>query len=120
PHAAIDKRAAFAAQGVRTIAGVSEDHVDLAEALGALQRELGLTSLLCEPGPRLLGALLQQNLVDELWWFTAPALLGDDARAAAPALGIEAMSQVLRLASSTSVRNAGADALFVGPLALRD
>jgi riboflavin biosynthesis pyrimidine reductase len=51
------------------------DEVDLADAVRQLA-ERGLTRLLCEGGPQLLTALLQQGLVDELCLTSTPVLLG--------------------------------------------
>jgi diaminohydroxyphosphoribosylaminopyrimidine deaminase/5-amino-6-(5-phosphoribosylamino)uracil reductase len=53
-----------------------EAGLDLSACLSAL-RELGVTKVLCEGGAYLAGALLDQNLVDELYWFVAPKLLVD-------------------------------------------
>lgn len=36
-----------------------------------------LTSILCEAGPRVVYSLLRDNLVDELWIYTAPVFLGN-------------------------------------------
>lgn len=49
--------------------------VDLAAALAELHGR-GLTQLLCEGGPRLLGALTAADLVDELCLTVAPLLAG--------------------------------------------
>jgi diaminohydroxyphosphoribosylaminopyrimidine deaminase / 5-amino-6-(5-phosphoribosylamino)uracil reductase len=54
-------------------------HVDL----GALLRHLGtlgMNEVLIETGARLAGAFIEQQLVDELIVYTAPTLLGSDAR----------------------------------------
>ncbi|MGV9212042.1 pyrimidine reductase family protein [Micromonospora sp. RB23] len=51
------------------------DRVDLAAALAALHGR-GLTQLLCEGGPRLLGTLTAADLVDELCLTVAPLLAG--------------------------------------------
>ena len=48
--------------------------LDLEAALIAL-KGLGITSVLCEGGPRLAGALLERRLVDRLYWIIAPQLL---------------------------------------------
>lgn len=48
--------------------------------LGVLLQELGkrgIIRLLCEGGGRLAGSLMQQNRVDEAWFFVAPRLLGE-------------------------------------------
>jgi riboflavin biosynthesis pyrimidine reductase len=48
----------------------------LTGALGRLRRDHGVRSLLCEGGPTLFGALLQEGLVDELFLTLAPKLTG--------------------------------------------
>jgi diaminohydroxyphosphoribosylaminopyrimidine deaminase/5-amino-6-(5-phosphoribosylamino)uracil reductase len=53
--------------------------VDLAEMLRELGRR-GINEILAEGGSRLNGALLVENLVDELLIYQAPILLGDRAR----------------------------------------
>jgi diaminohydroxyphosphoribosylaminopyrimidine deaminase/5-amino-6-(5-phosphoribosylamino)uracil reductase len=53
--------------------------VDLTAMLGELGRR-GINELLVEGGHRLNGALLAENLVDELLIYQAPILLGDKAR----------------------------------------
>ena len=53
--------------------------VDLPTALTALRRDHGVSTLLCEGGPTLFGALLEQRLVDELFITLAPALVGGTA-----------------------------------------
>ncbi len=55
-----------------------EDEVDLVDAVRQLA-ERGLTRLLCEGGPRLLTAMLQAGLVDELCLTHTPRLLGPTA-----------------------------------------
>lgn len=104
---------ALGAAGVATVGCGRGARVDLDVAMTVL-RARGLTSVLVEPGPALLGALLERGLVDELWWFTAPTLIGADGRPAAPALGVKQMDQALRLAPGLRVRAVGGDALFVG------
>lgn len=59
----------------------TDGHLDLAALLDRLGQEGGadgrpLQSLLVEAGPGLATALLQQNLLDELYLFIAPKLLG--------------------------------------------
>ncbi|MEO8106953.1 MAG: pyrimidine reductase family protein [Actinomycetes bacterium] len=53
------------------------DTVDLAAALDAL-RQRGLTRILTEGGPSLLGALTTSDLIDELVATLSPALVGGD------------------------------------------
>ena len=61
--------------------------LDPATVLAALAGQ-GFTSLLLEPGPRLLRAFLSAGLVDELWWFSAPVLLGGDGVSVVGPLGV--------------------------------
>lgn len=54
----------------------------------------GVSSLMVESGSAVATSLMQSNLVDEMYWFKANKLLGDDAMAAVGALSIESLSQV--------------------------
>ncbi len=49
---------------------------ELPAVLHSLRRQHGVQTLLCEGGPTLFGALLQQGLVDELFLTLAPTLTG--------------------------------------------
>jgi diaminohydroxyphosphoribosylaminopyrimidine deaminase/5-amino-6-(5-phosphoribosylamino)uracil reductase len=51
---------------------------DLRAALHALAARHALSGVLVEAGPRLLGSLLEQDLVDEAHVYLAPKVLGDD------------------------------------------
>ena len=55
-----------------------DDTVDLRRALDALA-DRGLRRVCCEGGPRLLGALIEADLVDQLCLTVAPLLAGGDA-----------------------------------------
>jgi diaminohydroxyphosphoribosylaminopyrimidine deaminase/5-amino-6-(5-phosphoribosylamino)uracil reductase len=55
--------------------------VDLTNLLQTLAQQ-GMNEVLIESGAKLAGAFIEQNLVDELVIFTAPTLLGSDARPA--------------------------------------
>lgn len=50
--------------------------VTLRDALATLRHQRGVETLLCEGGPTLFGALLQAQLVDELFLTLAPTLTG--------------------------------------------
>lgn len=54
-------------------------HIDLTALLRHLGT-LGMNEVLVETGARLAGAFIEQQLVDELIVYTAPTLLGSDAR----------------------------------------
>jgi diaminohydroxyphosphoribosylaminopyrimidine deaminase/5-amino-6-(5-phosphoribosylamino)uracil reductase len=69
---------------------------DLASALGRLYREHACYYLLCEGGGRLAMSLCQQGLADEIVYFLAPRILGDEqGRSAFSGRSVEAMQQAL-------------------------
>lgn len=68
--------------------------LDLAALLGLLAGR-DCNEVLFECGPRLAAAVLAANLVDELWLYQAPLLLGARARAMAD-LGLERLAEGLR------------------------
>lgn len=72
--------------------------LDLASLLTGLRRDHGVTTLLVEAGPALLGSLLEQDLIDEVVAYVAPMLLGDDlARAVASGRVAESLLHARRL-----------------------
>jgi riboflavin biosynthesis pyrimidine reductase len=60
---------------IAEVLAVGDDAVDLPAAVAALH-ERGATQLLCEGGPRLLGALVAADLVTELCLTVSPLLVG--------------------------------------------
>ncbi|MFG0314801.1 MAG: RibD family protein, partial [Phycisphaerales bacterium] len=54
------------------------DRIDLEACLRHLHDTHGVSTLLSESGPRLLGALLEQGLVTEALVHIAPGVIGDD------------------------------------------
>lgn len=103
---------AFDDAGVARVPCGDGEHVDLERLLTELCAR-GVTSVMAETGPRLLQALLARDLVDELWWFTAPKLVGEDGVAAAAALGVTEMADAFVLAGARG-RSIGPDTLVVG------
>jgi diaminohydroxyphosphoribosylaminopyrimidine deaminase/5-amino-6-(5-phosphoribosylamino)uracil reductase len=65
----------------KTSANSDSHQVDLTSLLEQLASQ-GINEVLVETGAKLAGAFIQQDLVDELVMFTAPTLLGSDARPA--------------------------------------
>ncbi|MEM1099562.1 MAG: bifunctional diaminohydroxyphosphoribosylaminopyrimidine deaminase/5-amino-6-(5-phosphoribosylamino)uracil reductase RibD, partial [Planctomycetota bacterium] len=55
------------------------DVIDGNDLRGGLKRlsEQGVTNILLEGGPTLMGAMFDEGLVDEAWAFVAPKVLGD-------------------------------------------
>lgn len=92
PDAAEDRLAALRARGVEVWRG---DDADRTARLGALLDHLGrrqATNLLVEGGAGVLGGFLDARLVDEVWAFVAPKLIGG---ASAPAaIGGRGMARV--------------------------
>lgn len=82
-----DKRAALEGQGVQLLGvptNASGRGIDLLALLGALHADYGVSTVLLESGPALLGSMLEHDLIDEAIVYVAPLLLGDEfARAAA-------------------------------------
>lgn len=71
-----DRRAALAAAGAEVV-DCGTDSVDLAQALELLAGR-GLTRVLCEGGPSLLGSLVAAGLLDELCLTYSPRLIAGE------------------------------------------
>ena len=97
---------------LQTAASENNDRqqVDLKDLLVTLARQ-GINEVLIESGAQLAGAFIAQELVDELVLFTAPTLLGSDARPAFT-LPFETMGQQIRW-SWQDVRMVGNDLKLV-------
>ncbi len=94
--APFERQRAFDDAGVERIAaGVGP--VELRAALEALCAR-GVHSVLVEGGPGLAAALWRAQLVDELWWFSAPRVLGGDAVPAVGPLALGAPDEATRIA----------------------
>ena len=87
-------------------------HTDLADAFAKLG-DIGVTSVLVEPGPGLFTALVERKLIDELWWFAAPIVVGDDGVSAIGPRGRSRMDKVPRLENPRR-HLVGDDVLFIG------
>lgn len=96
-----DKRAALELQGVRLLGVPTNTNgrgIDLIALLGALRADCGVSTLMLESGPSLLGAMLEHDLIDEAVVYVAPLLLGDEfARAAATGRVADSLSAGKRL-----------------------
>ena len=74
----------------RPRAGV--EHVGQGTELAVVVDELGrrgLLAVMIEAGPRLAAAALRDGVVDELWWFHAPIVLGAEGVPAVGDLGVD-------------------------------
>lgn len=88
-----------------------EGHVDL-QALIEWLGEKEINDVLVEAGPTLMGALLQEALIDELLIYMAPKLLGNDARPMANLPGMTRLQDHIG-ASFTEVEAIGQDLRLV-------
>lgn len=84
-------------------------HHDLDSVLADLWSKQ-FNSVLVEAGPRLTTALLRSGLVNEVLWFQAPILLGDQGLAAVLDLGVETLEKAHKL-HPYSVEQVGVDTL---------
>ena len=93
------QRRALETMGVQTIEAPAESdgRLSLSAALRGLG-ERGITRLLVEGGSALSASLLQQDLVDRVYWFRSAAVIGGDGLPAAASLGIEQLSDAKRFA----------------------
>lgn len=78
----------------------------------------GIGSILCEAGSDLSTRLLKDELVDSISIFTAPVILGGEARPAFEKLGIDSIKEAIRLENISS-RRSGSDFLTEGCVVYR-
>lgn len=87
--------------------------VPIVETFQELGRR-GMTNVLVEGGAKLLGTLLDADIVDEVWAFVAPMLIGgSDAPGPVGGVGVAQLSQAVRFESWNSV-SIGPDLWFQG------
>jgi len=90
------RRAALQQAGVEFIeVPTSSGRLSLSATLAALGAR-GVTRLLGEGGSALAGDLLQEDLVDRIYWFRAPLVIGGDGVAAAQAFGVTRLADAKR------------------------
>ena len=87
----------------------SAKEVPVLEALQSLGAR-GITRVLLEGGPRLAKSFLEAKLVDKVYWFSAPKLLGDDGTGALGALCLTHVAEAYGL-SPVAARRLGEDLL---------
>ena len=75
------------------------DLIALASALG----QRGLTRVLVEGGSTIAAAFLRADMIDRLYWFRAPGIIGGDGLAAVGEMGLDALSLMRRFAPAGSV-----------------
>jgi riboflavin biosynthesis pyrimidine reductase len=89
----------------------SPDYLDMGQVMDDLGKRQ-ITCVLVEGGAGLNASLLQQHLVDKLYWFIAPKMVGGN-KAPGPVAGdgVETMDQALLL-HDVQVKQMGADILI--------
>lgn len=86
------------------VTGGSPQSLDLEEIMGYLGQK-GITSVLLEGGSTLNGAMLERGLINKLYWFIAPKMVGGShAPGPVGGAGVELMSQALVLKDSQLTR----------------
>jgi len=100
----------IAAAGVRTLeCPLMGGRLDLLEALRLLYSECGISNILIEAGPTLLGSLLDQDLINEAVVHVASGVMGDDgAKSAASGRVCSSLDQMKRFTLGR-VRRVGDD-----------
>ena len=83
---------------------------DVSEVLQTLWREHGIHRVLVEAGPGLSNAVWEQGLVDEVFWFQAPVILGQG-RPAIGDIGLASLGAASRF-SDYSVNRVGLDVVI--------
>ncbi len=104
----------FRNKGVRVMICPAKDgHVDLKCLLKALAKE-EITSILMEGGAHVIGSALKGKLVDKLYIYVAPKIIGDqDALSSIVGVDTANVGRSIRLKNLTS-RNVGQDILLIG------
>ncbi len=94
-----DRRDAFKSCGVEIVEAPAtpSGETDLGGALQELGKR-GITRLLVEGGATIATALLRADLVDRLYWFRAPSVVGADGLPALTELGLATPAQAPRFA----------------------
>ncbi len=92
------KIALLQAKGVEVIGVPCVDgRIDLETLLFVLAQDYCINDLMVEAGATLAGAFVQQQLFDELWWYGASCVMGNEARSGLIMSTPVAMSDVPRL-----------------------
>jgi len=73
-----EKIARVQTDGVRVIRMASENGLILLKPLMARLGAMGITSLLIEGGSRIIGSAFREQIVDKLFFFFAPKIMGGD------------------------------------------
>lgn len=84
---------------------------DIKEALEELAK-FGITRVLVEGGSQVAASLIKANLVDKIYWFHAPVIIGGDGIPSVSDLGFDKVSEAPRFKTTNSVQ-LGVDRLTI-------
>lgn len=96
-----DRMKSLRNRGISFIEASAENNQLLLADVFKKTGNMGIASILIEPGPTLSTILLQEQLFDELAIFSAPAILGNDAQPAFSDLHLKRLEDVKRLQLKT-------------------
>jgi len=71
----------------------NQGRVDMVQML-TLLGQAGLTRLLSEGGAQVNASLIRASLVDRLYWFRSPSIIGGDGLAALSSIGVEDLADI--------------------------
>jgi len=102
---------AFAELGIKILEVPSGkgNYPNLVDAVNLLGTR-GITRLMVEGGARLVGALLNADLIDQVIWYRASSIMGDDGISAVSAYDAQTLASIRRFKRG-SVRSLGKDLL---------
>jgi diaminohydroxyphosphoribosylaminopyrimidine deaminase/5-amino-6-(5-phosphoribosylamino)uracil reductase len=107
------KQKALEAKGVEVITiPVTKTGLSVRAALKALAKR-SMSSVLIEGGSALATSALRAKLVDKIYWYTAPVIIGGDGGPSVGELGIKKITDKLVLKRVTQ-KKLGADILTIG------
>lgn len=89
---------------------VSVSDMDNLQAVSAQLCQLGFTRILVEGGATLHSSFIHQDLVDELYWFRAPFVIGGEGLSAVTALDLDHLSDCTKY-EKAEIRQIGDDLL---------
>lgn len=81
-----------------TIIKVSKNHygLNIAEIIEELAK-LNIKNIMVEAGAHIAASFLNQNMIDKIYWFRAPKIIGGDGINVFEALGFNDMKQIIEL-----------------------
>jgi diaminohydroxyphosphoribosylaminopyrimidine deaminase/5-amino-6-(5-phosphoribosylamino)uracil reductase len=108
-----DEKEAFAALGAEILDMPSTDGIIELKSLFKILGDRQITSVLVEGGGILAGSLFDQGLVDRVYVFIAPIIIGGEAKTAVAGRGVDKLADAYSLERVTTTRF-GEDTLISG------